>query len=42
MSEELLCKPFKENEKTILGAFKRQECNGQTNLPENRNTISQQ
>ena len=32
ISDELLCKPSKENKKTILWKFKRQECKGQSNF----------
>ena len=39
ISEELLCKPSNENEKTALWKFKHQECNRQSNLQENRKTI---
>ena len=36
-----LCKPSKENGKTILRKFKRHKCNGQSNFLENRKTMFQ-
>ena len=41
ISEELLCKTFKENEKTALCKIKCQEYNGQPNFLENHKNIFQ-
>ena len=41
ITEELQCKYLKENEKTTLSKFKRQQCNRQPKLLGNRKTIYQ-